>query len=113
VSERLIQISNGGGQWPLWSRNENELFYIASGNPPHMVAVSIETDPEFDFGPPEKLFEWQYFSFIGRTYDISLDGKSFLVIDETPLDQGGIESAPRINIIANWFEELKERVPLD
>jgi serine/threonine-protein kinase len=113
VNERSIQISNGGGRWPLWSRNDSELFYVTSGNPPHMVAVSIETNPEFDFESPEELFEWHYFSFIGRTYDVSLDGQRFLVIDPTPADQGGTESAPRINIIANWFEELKNKAPVD
>ncbi|MFL7871153.1 MAG: hypothetical protein AB8I58_20155 [Anaerolineales bacterium] len=42
------------------------------------------------------------------------DGKRLLVLKEYTGDTP-TEEAPRptINIILNWFEELKERVPLD
>jgi hypothetical protein len=45
-------------------------------------------------------------------WDISPDGKRFLMMKEaasTALPDGG----PRkINIVVNWFEELKQRVPV-
>ena len=43
-------------------------------------------------------------------WDISPDDKRFLMMKETPSDEA---SRPRIDIILNWFEELKERVPID
>ena len=38
--------------------------------------------------------------------DVTADGQQFLMLE------GGIRSGPdRINVILNWFEELKQRVP--
>jgi len=35
-------------------------------------------------------------------FDVTADGERFLVTTPT---------TPRINVVLNWFEELKERVP--
>ena len=43
-----------------------------------------------------------------RTYDVSADGP-FLEMTES---QNEPEPATEINIILNWFEELRERVPV-
>ena len=41
-----------------------------------------------------------------QTYDIAPDGQSFVMILEKP------QSPPtQLNVILNWFEELKKRVP--
>ncbi len=40
--------------------------------------------------------------------DIHPDGQRFLMMNM----QGSEGSRPRINIVLNWFEELKERVPV-
>ena len=51
-------------------------------------------------------------SFGSRAYDIAPDGKYFVVmLPKTPADQS---KAPpdQINITLNWFEELKQRVPV-
>ncbi len=45
-------------------------------------------------------------------FDVTADGQRFLV----PLPAGGFETTgapvtPRINVVLNWFEELKQRVP--
>jgi len=42
---------------------------------------------------------------IGVNYDISPDGQRFLVI------QGGEANLTQLNVVLNWFEELKRRVP--
>ena len=53
-------------------------------------------------------------------WDLSPDGKRFLMMresastDENSTGAGAKEEKPRkINIVLNWFEELKERVPVD
>ena len=46
-----------------------------------------------------------------RNYDVSVDGQRFLVVSsfsEADADSGAIQ----INVVLNWFEELKERVPV-
>jgi hypothetical protein len=40
-------------------------------------------------------------------YDVTPDGQRFLMIKATEEEVAG-----QINVILNWFEELKERVPV-
>ena len=49
-----------------------------------------------------------------RDYDITRDGQQFLVIlpEDSTEDATPPPPTPRINIVLNWFEELKERVPV-
>jgi hypothetical protein len=48
-------------------------------------------------------------------WDVSPDGKRFLMIKEPETTDE--ESAPgwlrKINIVLNWFEELKQQVPVE
>jgi hypothetical protein len=43
---------------------------------------------------------------IGRAYDVSSDGQRFLVVKESAT----LPSATQINVVLNWFAELKQRV---
>jgi len=42
------QVSSGGGAWPLWSPDGQELFYAGSEG---MMAVPIETEPKDRYFP--------------------------------------------------------------
>ena len=47
-------------------------------------------------------------------YDVTADGQRFLgmmPIGAAATESEGEPVTPRINVILNWFEELKERVP--
>jgi hypothetical protein len=115
VSKGKCQVSIGGGDNPLWSPDGLELFYR---NDDSAMAVSVKTEPTFTPGKPQKLFSGKYVTSSSSgdipPWDISRDGKRFLMI--TPPTVAGSESAsagPRkINLILNWFEELKKRVPV-
>ncbi|MGD0957207.1 MAG: protein kinase [Candidatus Acidiferrales bacterium] len=100
------QISTEGGTEPVWNRNGRELFY-RNGN--KMMAVDVTAQPSFSAGKPRVLFEGQY-SASGPSlpsYDVSADGQRFLMLK--PSEQAG--AAPtQINVVLNWFEELKRRV---
>jgi hypothetical protein len=75
------------------------------------MAVEIATKPSFSAGTPKMLFEGQYQSLSTIStpnYDVSPDGQRFLMLK--PTEQ--VQSAPtQINVVLNWFEELKRRVP--
>ena len=102
----LVSEEEGGGQ-PVWSPDGTELFY-RSGN--RMMVVSVETEPAFRPGRPEVLFEGRYVNsriiVWNPYYDISPDGKQFLMIKAIEGSQSG-----QINVVLNWFEELKRLVP--
>jgi serine/threonine-protein kinase len=100
------QISNDGGTEPAWNPKGGELFYR---NRDKMMAVQITTQPAFLPGKPRILFEGAYVptprSF--PDYDVSPDGQRFLMLKTTERSQG----LDQINVVLNWFEELKRRVP--
>ncbi len=73
------------------------------------MAVEITTDPTFSAGTPKVLFEetFQRGSVYRANYDVSPDGQRFVMIQAGEPQ----ESAPtQINVVLNWFEELKRRV---
>ena len=102
----LISGEEGGGE-PVWSPDGSELFY-RSGN--KMMVVTVETEPTLRVGKSEELFEGSYTvsatnpGFL-QYYDISPDGQRFLMIKEEQTAAG------QINVVLNWFEELKRLVP--
>lgn len=105
------QVSTDGGTEPVWSRNGRELFY-RSGN--KMMAVEVTLQPTFSAGKPNMLFEGQYFNqpfpLIGTAYDVSADGRRFLMVKENSKRES---STAQINVVLNWFEELKQKVPTE
>ena len=77
-----------------------------------LYSVSIRTQPGFTFGNPAALAVKGFVQGIRylRDYDITPDGKQFIVI--MPPGASGPEApqALQIQIVLNWFEELKQRV---
>jgi len=87
-------ISSGGGMVPTWSGDGKQLFYITGD-----AVVAAEVRPDGTFGPPHKLFDRANFLFhtLFHSYDVSPDGKRFLLIQRDP------GSVPRqLNVILNW-----------
>ncbi len=112
VKKGKWRISPSGGNHPLWSPDGRELFYN-SGDA--TMAAPVETAPQFKYKTPTVLFRGSAGKIIDQAstdmtdftyWDISPDGKRFLMLKDAPA------LAPRkINIVVNWFKELKQRVP--
>ena len=107
-----VTVSNGGGQEPVWAPDGGELFYRDG---PRLMVVTIDNDGEtFTPGVPRLLFES---SFVldnaaggggNPNYDMSPSGDQFVFVQNlTPESE-----APVLDIVLNWTEELKERVPV-
>ena len=71
------QISTEGGREPLWAKNGRELFY-RDGEA--FLSVSVETEGAFERGPATALFADHYYVGSGQTWDISPDGRRFLMV---------------------------------
>ena len=101
------RISIAGGVEPVWNRNGRELFYR---NDDKMMAVDLTTQPAFSVGKPKLLFDGRYVlnSASFPYYDVTPDGQRFLMVKPVEQEQ---EAATQINVVLNWFEELKRRVP--
>jgi serine/threonine protein kinase/Tol biopolymer transport system component len=103
------QISTQGGTEPVWNPNGRELFYRSGDK---MMAVEITAQPSFSVGKPKVLFEGPYLPTPATfsNYDVSPDGQRFLMLKPSE----SAEAAPtQINVVLNWFEELKHKVPTE
>jgi serine/threonine-protein kinase len=108
-------ISKGNGIHPTWARDGKELFYLL--NTVQFVGVSVTMRPTFTFGNPVAAAGLRPFRDRGpdfeREIDITLDGKRFLgVITAGEDTASSAAAAPQIEVVLNWFEELKARVPI-
>ncbi len=98
------RISNNGGGEPVWSRDGSRLFF-REGN--QMLSAQVEYEPSFRASTPVVLFSGEYDAApLGHQhYDISLDGKKFLMIKH------GQPSGPsELRVVQNWFEELEMKL---
>lgn len=83
------QVSTDGGSQPRWRADGREVFYLSSDR--KICAASVEeTADNFVVGRPQNLFQTAARMSGERSYDVSSDGKRFLV-NATVLNQ---RSAP-------------------
>ena len=104
------QVSVDGGRQPLWSREGRELFYRDFSGA--VMSVPVILTPDFSSGQPVKTLDGSGYSGAGqflsaRTYDLSLDGRRFLM-----LKRAGSGTTGSLVVVLNWFEELKRLVPV-
>jgi hypothetical protein len=102
-------VSTEGGSEPRWNPNGRELFYRNGGG---LWSVAISTEPAFRAAKPVLLFEGEYeLDAWSSSYDVAPDGRRFVMIRrgedaDTPAPQ-------QLNVVLNWFQELKRLVPTD
>lgn len=69
-----------------------------------MFSIPIDAGPDLRVGKPALLFEdrirW-------HRYLISPDGRRFLVVRDAAQ---GDASANQVNVVLNWFDDLKQRM---
>ena len=98
-------ISTEGGNAPVWARSGHELFYF---NGDKLMVVDITTDPELEAGDPRLLFEGRFTNFTSlANFDVTPDGRRFVMIQENP------ELRTQLNVVLNWFDELKRLIPVE
>jgi Tol biopolymer transport system component len=95
------QVSQSGGREPRWSRDGKELFFFTSDN--RLIAADVRIDgPSFEVGMLHPLFQSRQFG-VGFRYDVSKDGKRFLVHSGLP------EEMSPITLVTNWTAELEKK----
>lgn len=102
---RRYQISTEGGWGPVWARSGRELFYRQSEK---TMAVDVPKQASHAFGKPRLLFQGEYDFDPGQlNYDVAPDSRRFVMVKAS-------EPAPvamQLQVVRNWFNELKRRVP--
>ena len=105
-----VRISTDGGTEPVWSADGRELFYR---NGDELLAVAVTTSPTFVADTPRPLFQAglgtdPLLSSDVASYDVFPDGEGFVM---TQL--AGASTATHLNVVFDWFEELRARVPVN
>jgi serine/threonine-protein kinase len=115
VRQQRRPIAPGGH--PIFSPDGSEIFFFDGAG---LSVVSVQYTP-FRVGNAEKLFRGQYWygvagpeGVLGRAWDVDPNNDRFLMITLPDAAGGetGEPSAVQINVVLNWFEELKQRVPV-
>ncbi len=100
------RVSSDGGSDPVWRRDGKELFYLSPGS--EMMSVTVgDGTRSFEGGAPVPLFKIPG-SILGTgdiaQYDISPDGRRFLVNLNTPT-----QGQRTITLVSNWTSLLGKR----
>ena len=108
---KTLKVSQEGGQAPVWARSGKKLFY-RSGDFAKMWVVDIQTEGSLTASRPKLLFEKYGLgsSSPQRGYDISLDDRLFLMVK---IEDVKPKPVTEMILIQNWFEELKDLVPIE
>ncbi len=103
-----LQLSNGGGEAPLWSRDGRELFYV-NGDKTMMsvrvtagAALSMAAPPVALFRIPDDLLAVEYAFY--TPWDVAADGRFIMARARRP---AGITLT--VGVTENWFAELRAR----
>jgi serine/threonine-protein kinase len=84
----LVQVSQSGGNEPVWGRDGSELFYrgITADGQPVMMAARIRTGATLSVTDRDNLFPLT--DYVGTTphanYDVAPDGRYFAMVRRSP-----------------------------
>ncbi|MBK5294793.1 MAG: serine/threonine-protein kinase, partial [Acidobacteriia bacterium] len=105
------QVSVGGGDMAVWSRNARELFYRTADNRIMAVAYAVK-EGSFIADQP-RLWSPRHFTALGNMVNFALapDGKRFAVITSAD-DASDEKPRPKVTFLFNFFDELRRKVPV-
>jgi Tol biopolymer transport system component len=101
------QVSFAGGVHPAWSPSGGELFFVSAvAGAPRLMGVQVAPAPTFSATQPKPVVNSRVFrAYAARSYDISRDGKRFLVVESTADET----SSASIVVVLNWAAQLTPR----
>ena len=106
-----FEIVAEGGNWPVWSPDGKQIFYVRPPN--KFFAVDVLTEPTFNYKKAVELpITGTIHDYGGpRNFDIAPDGQHFLVVIPAAQSETNQQPPLQINVVLNWLEELKRSVP--
>jgi serine/threonine-protein kinase len=94
-------VSTEGGERPRWAPDGRTLYFMDSQR---LMAVRIEPSGTFIAGSPEPVFSREAY---GSSYSVFPDGSRFLML------KAARPGGPQLNVVTNWFDELRRVVPVN
>jgi Tol biopolymer transport system component len=104
----------GPGLHPIFSADGSEIFLFDGAG---LSVAPVQYSP-FRVGSPRKLFRGQFWygvagptGALGRAWDVDSKNDRFLMITMPAADSSGAPAQADIDVVVNWLEELRQRVP--
>jgi serine/threonine-protein kinase len=91
------QISLGGGNQPVWSRDGREIYY-RDGE--HLVAAALGLGSVVSVTARTPLFDDVFAMSNATNYDVLPDGSGFVMLEP-------LESTRQLTVMVNWLDELR------
>ena len=112
VYEITAKLGEGGPAFARDSRAPRELWRGLAVASNQLSSVDVRAEQGLTFGTPVTLpIESTTHPSQQRNYDVMPDGKRLLVVLPAELKTGAARESPaQINVVLNWFEELRTRV---
>jgi serine/threonine-protein kinase len=107
VNDAITQVSTSGGSQPLWASNGRELFYLSLDG--SLMSLPVVPGQTWKAEAPVRVIDPDVLRDVSislRTYDVSPDGRRFLVIKDAPGERTAA-SPPQIIVVQNWVEGWK------
>ena len=104
----LTRVSTSGGRGPVWGPDGRKLYYVSPDA--SLMQVDVSTGAAFQHSDPRLLFPLSVarsdlgLSSAIKMFDVSPDGKRFLVRAQADLDPNA-----QLHIILNWPSLLRKR----
>ena len=108
-----IRVSTAGGMDPIWSAKGRELLYrsFTPEGGQLFFSAAVRSLGPFRTEPPRLMFQAKTGEYDTtapeRSWDVSADGKRFLLVKTAPLTDKPITT---MHVVLNWAEELMQRV---
>jgi hypothetical protein len=96
------QISRSGGTCPIWRGDGKEIYYYGSDDMLVAVGVNVVGD-NLEVGSAQSLFPARRIFPIGNPFDVTADGKKFLLM----MPPAGSQSP--MTLVTNWTSALEKK----
>ncbi|MCH7565284.1 MAG: serine/threonine-protein kinase [Gemmatimonadetes bacterium] len=109
-AEGQVQVSEGGGEQPVWSPDGAGVYYLKGGS---VMRRSVVDDV---VGEPVTLFSGNWATVGGvpmTNWDVHPDGAPFIFVRLPGSEAVGAEAGSpvmQLEVVVNWFEELRQRM---
>jgi eukaryotic-like serine/threonine-protein kinase len=95
------RVSQNGGILPRWSADGREVFYLDQDHSNLFAAAVSAEGATFRVSDAQRLFSRQMVAGRGYPYDVTADGRRFLVVASS-----GAAPSP-LTLVLNWDADLK------
>ena len=98
------QVSTDGGTEPVWATSGREVFFRAGSK---MMAAQVAfAGTSVRIGRPQTIFEGDYLEWSGANYDVTSDGKQFIMV------RTANANTRTLSVRLNWKTELDRLAPI-